>query len=185
MKKALFLILTILMCAYASFAFAAENNKDYPKENLVGETTYEEMEQLLDSGEGANRVFLKQGDDAILVFKGLAQDVSACKQIILALPEEKLFQVYSNDKKSTNNLFKAARDFSKKLVIMNGHNVVAEKNETVKVSATVSIHKFWLKKFVVESNPQTVRVRRRGLNLPIGIGIGIGRHGHGHIGIGL
>lgn len=183
MRKVLLYLMTLLMCAFSTIAWAADKGDEYPRENLIGELTYAEMEEILNSGKGEDRVFLKQSDKKILVFKGLEQDSSACKQIILAMPEEKLLQVYSNDKKACNRLFKAAKEFSKNLIVMNGHNVVAEKNESVKLSDSVSIHKFWLKKFRVESNPQAVRVKRRGLNLPVGIGIGMGRHGH--IGIGL
>lgn len=185
MKKLLLLLLAVLLVCFSINAFAEENKDEYPKENLIGEITYAEMEDILNKGQGEDRIYIKQSDDKVLVFQGLGLDDSICKQVIIAIPEEKLLQVYSNDKKACNKLYKVARNFSKNMLTMNGHNVVADKSQTVKIDDKVQVHKFWLKKFRVEGNPQSVRVHRRGINLPIGIGIGIGRHGHGHIGIGL
>lgn len=189
MKKILLLFMTVLICACASLAWAQEaadkQGNEYPKENLVGEITHKEMEEYLNSGKGEDRVYVSYSEEKVLVFQGLGLDDSVCKQIVIAMPEEKMLQIYSNDKKACNRLYKAAKNFNQKLVTMNGHNVVVDKSQTTKINDQVSIHKFWLKKFRVESNPQTVRVKRRGFSLPIGIGIGIGHHGHGHVGIGL
>ena len=160
---------------------------EYPQENYVEEISYQTMEDRLNRGECRDCVYLKQSEDSVLVFSNVAEDLSICKQIILAAPEEQMLQVYSNDKKALKKMYSASKSISREMKSSGSYNLVADKGDAVKVTKEIAIYKCWFKKFKVQGGTQTVKIQRRGLNLPIpiGIGIGLGHHHHGHINIGL
>ena len=110
MKKIL-LFITLLLLTFTQTIFAAESNKENEEDKLQTEKiTLTEMNQRLQNIQG-DILYLKTGEDEVLVYQDTANNRSLRKQIILAAPESEMLRFYTNNKKTFEQMSKMLRDY--------------------------------------------------------------------------
>lgn len=176
MKKIL-LFITLLLLAFTQTIFAAESNKENEEDKLQTEKiTLTEMNQRLQNIQG-DILYLKTGEDEVLVYQDTANNRSLRKQIILAAPESEMLRFYTNNKKTFEQMSKMLRDYETNNTSFGGYKIITDTDLPQKLEQNVQVYRFWFMKLSQEKHET---------RFPIGIGIGIGGgHHHGPwIGIG-
>ncbi len=161
----------------------AEVAEQLPKENYLETISYADMQACLQKGIPENKLYLKVGEEIVLVYQNLAKDRAACAQIVCGTPKDYIINCYTNNKDVSSTMYKALKDRNNGL-LSGGYRIVGAKSPTTQVENKGKIYKFWYEKLKYNG----YKVRSRGFSLPIGIGIGIpvgGGHHRPHIGIGL
>lgn len=176
MKKIL-LFITLLLLTFTQTIFAAESNKENDEDKLQTEKiTLTEMNQRLQNIQG-DILYLKTGEDEVLVYQDTSNNRSLRKQIILAAPENEMLRFYTNNKKTFEQMSKMLRDYETNNTSFDGYKIITDTDLPQKLEQEVQVYRFWFMKLSQEKHET---------RFPIGIGIGIGGgHHHGPwIGIG-
>lgn len=159
--------------------------KNMPSDNFAGKTTATEMKEALKSDEANSLLYIKYSESKVLSFKDLAKDRGACRQIIYASPKDKILELYTNDKKVFNQMYKNLKAYTGEFNLVDGYKVVCDKSPAAKLDNGKTMYKFWFKK--VKPDNRVVRVvgAPYAYDYPIHMGVYWGpryyRHHHHHI----
>lgn len=176
MKK-IILLITFLLFTVSQTILAAENNDSKNETELEPEIIVTaEMNQRLQNIQG-DILYLKTDEDKVLVYKDTANNRSLRKQIILAAPESEMLRLYTNNKKTFEQMSKMLRDYENSNTSFGGYKIITDTDLPQKLEQDIQVYRFWFMKLAQEKHET---------RFPIGIGIGIGGgHHHGPwIGIG-
>ncbi len=176
MKK-IILFITLMLLTFTQTIFAAESNKENDEDTLQTEKiTLTEMNKRLQNIQG-DILYLKTDEDEVLVYKDTANNRSLRKQIILAAPESEMLRLYTNNKKTFEQMSKMLRDYENSNTSFGGYKIITDTDLPQNLEQDVQVYRFWFMKLAQEKHET---------RFPIGIGIGIGGgHHHGPwIGIG-
>ncbi len=166
--KRLATFLILILFTFAMHVCAAETNKE-AEEVLQPETiTLAEMNQRLQNIQG-DILYLKTGEDEVLVYQDTANNRSLRKQIIITAPASEMLRFYTNDKNVFQQMSKMLQDYERSNTSFDGYKIITDTDLPQKLDNNVQVYRFWFMKLAQEKHET---------RFPIGIGIGIGGHHH-------
>ena len=166
--KRLATFLILILFTFAMHICAAETNKE-AEELLQPETiTLAEMNQRLQNIQG-DILYLKIGEDEVLVYQDTANNRSLRKQIIITAPASEMLRFYTNDKNVFQQMSKMLQDYERSNTSFDGYKIITDTDLPQKLNNNVQVYRFWFMKLAQEKHET---------RFPIGIGIGIGGHHH-------
>lgn len=152
-------------------AQAAQQDKDFQPEKITAAEMNQQLQTL------STALYLQLSEEEVLVYEDTAKNRSLRKQLILNAPKDKILRLYTNDKKTFQQMSKMLKNYEDDNIDLGGYKIMTDIDLSKTLADGTTIYRFWFMKMQRE---------KRDSRVPIGIGIGIGGgHHHPWIGIGL